>query len=326
MKGCAARIPQWSVQCTTPYHLPSAIGVEEMLRVRLVAKDNRYYAYVCPAAPGSFHPFPARTRWLRYRRTWKDTTRAQPCSGGAAAAGGRAAHRINIVGSHDLSLDVLRDMIKTRFPALDLVSAHVGSLSGIMAMQKGSADLVTTHILDEQEKVYNIPAIKKYLAGQARCPHPRIRRMQGLLIAKGNPKAITGVADLNRSDVRFVNRQLGSGTRILLDMMLKEKGIDPRSIQGYDREEATHTAAAILVKEGIADTSLAIHAVSRTFGLDFIPIMEEEYDLLVTEDFSADPKFELLMELIASPEFASRLEALGGYNTEESGKVKYAQG
>ena len=147
----------------------------------------------------------------------------------------------------------------------------MGSLTGIMAMQKGVTDLVTTHILDEQEKVYNIPAIKKYLPGRPVVLIHVVRRMQGLLIAKGNPKAITGVADLNRSDVRFVNRQSGSGTRILLDMMLKEKGIDPRSIPGYDREEATHTAAAILVKEGIADTSLAIHAVSRIVRSRFHP-------------------------------------------------------
>jgi putative molybdopterin biosynthesis protein len=236
------------------------------------------------------------------------------------------AKRINIVGSHDLSLDVLRDMIKTRFPALDLVSAHVGSLSGIMAMQKGVTDLVTTHILDEAEKVYNIPAIKKYLPGRAVSLVHIAKRTQGLLVGKGNPKAITGVADLGREDVRFVNRQSGSGTRILLDMMLKEKGIDPRSIRGYDREEATHTAAAILVKEGVADTGLAIYGVSRIFGLDFISLMEEEYDLLVAGEFRTDAKFAILMELLASAAFAARLGALGGYDTKESGKIKYAQG
>ena len=325
-KLCSAYTSEWTIQCTTPYHLPSSIGVEEVLRVRLVAKDNRYYAYPLPRGAGIFSSL-SRADGL--------VTIPENVEGYAAGATVRAAllrpedeltHRINIVGSHDLSLDVLRDMIKTRFPALDLVSAHVGSLSGIIAMQKGVTDLVTTHILDEAEKVYNIPAIKKHLAGRAISLVHVAKRMQGLLVLKGNPKAITGVADLGREDVRFVNRQSGSGTRILLDMMLKEKEVDPRSIRGYDREEATHTAAAILVKEGVADTSLAIHGVSRIFGLDFIPLMEEEYDLLVTGEFRTDAKFAILMELLASQAFAARLEALGGYDTKESGKIKYAQG
>jgi putative molybdopterin biosynthesis protein len=228
------------------------------------------------------------------------------------------------VGSHDLSLDVLRDMVKTRFPAMDLVSAHVGSMSGIVAMRKGIVDLVTTHILDEQELVYNIPAIKKYLADKAVVLVHITKRIQGLVVAKGNPHGITGVGDLTRQGVRFVNRQFGSGTRILLDMLLKERRIDPRSIRGYDREESTHTAAALLVKEGIADVSLAIHAVSRSFSLDFIPLIEEEYDLLATKEFSEDPRFALLLDLVASSEFASRLSKLGGYNTKESGKIKFS--
>ena len=323
---CSAYTSEWAIECTTPYHLPSSIGVEEVLRVRLVAKDNRYYAYPLPRGAGIFSSL-SRADGL--------VTIPGNVEGYAAGATVRAAllrpedelaKRINIVGSHDLSLDVLRDMIKTLFPALDLVSAHVGSLSGIMAMQKGVTDLVTTHILDEREKVYNIPAIKKYLPGRAVSLVHIAKRTQGLLVGKGNPKAITGVADLGREDVRFVNRQSGSGTRILLDMMLKEKGIDPRSIRGYDREEATHTAAAILVKEGVADTGLAIYGVSRIFGLDFISLMEEEYDLLVAGEFRTDAKFAILMELLASAAFAARLGALGGYDTKESGKIKYAQG
>jgi len=323
---CGARASEWTVECATPYSLPSTIGVEEVVRVRLFAKGGRYYAYPLPRGAGVFSSL-SRADGL--------ITIPENVEGYSAGATVRAVllrpedeltHRLNVVGSHDLSLDVLRDMIKTRSPGTDLVSAHVGSLSGIMAMQKGVADLVTTHILYEQEKVYNIPAIKRYLADKAILLVHVARRMQGLLVSKGNPKAISGLNDLGRKDVKFVNRQSGSGTRILLDMMLKEGGIDPRSIQGYDREEATHTAAAILVKEGIADTSLAIHGVSRIFQLDFIPLVEEEYDLVVDREFSLDPRFALLVELLASPEFASRLEGLGGYSTEQSGKIKYAQG
>jgi len=209
---------------------------------------------------------------------------------------------------------------------MDLVSAHVGSLSGILAVQKGIVDLATTHILDELELVYNIPAAKKYLGERGFLLVHIAKRTQGLLVAPGNPKAIKDIDDLARRGIRFVNRQMGSGTRILLDMMLKDRGIDCHSIQGYEREESTHAATAILVKEGIADTGLAIYPVSRIFSLDFIPLVEEEYDLLVTEEFTRDSRFDLLMGLLTSAEFASRLDELGGYNTKESGKVKYVNG
>ncbi|MGD0232101.1 MAG: molybdopterin biosynthesis protein [Syntrophorhabdales bacterium] len=301
--------PEATVPCVIPYKLPSRIGVEEVLRVRLVAKDETYYAYPLPRGAGVFSSLSRADGLVTIPAAVEGYHEGSSLRAALLRPEGELADRINIVGSHDLSLDVLRDMIKTRRPAIDLVSAHVGSLSGIIAMQKGIIDLVTTHILDEREKVYNIPAIRRYLAERkVRLVHIT-KRIQGLLVAKGNPKGIRGVADLARPDVRFVNRQLGSGTRILLDMMLKERGIEAREIRGYDREESTHTAVALLVKEGIADTGLAIHAVSRIFSLDFIPLMEEEYDLIVTEEFAGDARFALLMELLASPEFASRLSS-----------------
>jgi putative molybdopterin biosynthesis protein len=323
---CGSSTSERSVPCVTPYKLPSSIGVEEVLRVRLVARKGSYYAYPLPRGAGVFSSLSRADALVTIPENVEGYDEGAVLPAVLLRPEDELQHRLNIVGSHDLSLDVLRDMIKTRFPAMDLVSAHVGSMSGISAMQKGIVDLATTHILDEQELVYNIPAIKKYLAGRPVLLVHITKRTQGLLVAKGNPLGITGVDDLTRQEVRFVNRQFGSGTRILLDMMLKERRIDPRSIRGYDREEPTHTAAAILVKEGIADAGLAIHAVSRSFSLDFIPLAEEEYDLLVTREFSEDPRFSLLMELLASPEFASRLSALGGYTTKDSGKIKYVNG
>jgi putative molybdopterin biosynthesis protein len=302
------------------------LGVEEVLRVRLVAKARKYYAYPLPRGAGVFSSLSRADGLITIAENVEGYDEDAELSAVLMRPEHELQNRLNIVGSHDLSLDVLRDMIKARYPAMDLVSAHVGSLSGILAMQKGVVDLATTHILDEQEKVYNIPAIRKYLAGKAVLLVHIAKRIQGLLLAKGNPKAIKGVADLCRKDVRFVNRQFGSGTRILLDMMLEAEGIDRRSIQGYDREEATHAAAAILVREGIADTGLAIYAVSPIFGLDFIPLAEEDYDLLVTREFSEDPRFGRLMELLTSQEFASRLNQLGGYQTKDTGRVTYVNG
>jgi len=311
------------VPCITPYKIPSSIGVEEVLRVRLVSKDRKYYAYPLARGAGVFSSLSQADGLVRIPENVEGYVEGEVLTASLLRSEDDLQNRINIIGSHDLSLDVLRDMVKLRHPEMDLVSAHVGSLSGIIAMQKGIVDAVTTHILDEHEKVYNIPAATKYLAGRQFLLVHIAKRIQGLLTAKGNPKNINGIGDLARKDIRFVNRQIGSGTRILLDMMLKEKGVDRRSILGYDREESTHAATAILVKEGIADVGLAIYPVSRIFSLDFIPLMEEEYDLLVTKEFSEGHMFALLMDLLASPQFASRLDELGGYNTKDSGKIKY---
>lgn len=315
-----------TLPCITPFKIPSTIGVEEVLRVMLMARNGRYYAYPLPRGASVFSSLSKADALVSVPENVEGYDADTELRAVLLRHEEELQNRIHIVGSHDLSLDVLRDMIKTRHPEMDLISAHVGSLSGILAVEKGVVDLATTHILDEREKVYNIPVAKKYLAERGFFLVHVAKRTQGLLTAKGNPKAIREIADLARKDVRFVNRQIGSGTRILLDMMLKEQGIDRGSILGYDREESTHAATAILVKEGIADTGLAIYPVSRIFGLDFIPLMEEEYDLLVTREFGATPEFALVMELLTSPEFASRLDEMGGYNTKESGKVKYVNG
>ena len=323
---CRSHKTEVTVKCITPFKIPSSIGVEEVLRVMLMARDGRYFAYPLPRGAAVFSSLSKADGLVNVPEQVEGYEEGAEVPAVLLRPERELQGRLNIVGSHDLSLDVLRDLIKVRYPAMDLVSAHVGSLSGIFAVQKGIVDLATTHILDEQEKVYNIPAVKKYLGGRGFLLVHIAKRTQGLLVAPGNPKAIKDVGDLPRRDVRFVNRQMGSGTRILLDMMLKERGIDCQSIQGYEREESTHAATAILVKEGIADTGLAIYPVSRIFSLDFVPLVEEEYDLLVTEEFTRDPRFDLLMGLLTSTEFASRLDELGGYNTKESGKVKYVNG
>jgi putative molybdopterin biosynthesis protein len=315
-----------TVTCTTPYKIPSNIGVEEVLRVRLVAKNGTYYAYPLHRGAGVFSSLSQADGLINVPENVEGYDEGVRLQAKLLRTETELNNRINIVGSHDLSLDVLRDMMKTAHPSIDLVSAHVGSLSGVMAVQKGIIDVATTHILDEEQKIYNIPTVKKYLEGRPFRLIHIAKRIQGLLTAKGNPKSIHTIADLTRKDVRFVNRQFGSGTRILLDMMLKENGIDRYAIQGYDREESTHAATAVLVKDGVADVGLAIYPVSQIFGLDFIPLMEEDYDLLVTKDFTEDPKFTLLMDLILSAEFSSRLGELGGYNTVNTGTIKYVSG
>lgn len=311
------------VPCKTPYKIPSTLGVEEVIRVNLVKRGSDYFAYPLPRGASVFSSVSRADALLRIpgniegygenERIFCELTRNEE----------EIPRRIQIIGSHDLSLDIMRDIISTKHPGLDLISTHVGSLSGITAVRNGVADISTTHILDEYEKQYNIPAIKKYLQDRPITLINIARRVQGLVVWKGNPKGITGVADLVRDDVTFVNRQFGSGTRILLDAILKEQKVDRYSIHGYDREEATHAAVGILVREGVADVGVAIYAVAKIFSLDFIPLAEEEYDLLVTKAFISDKRFDILMEAINSKEFSERLTAFGGYSTTDTGKTKY---
>jgi putative molybdopterin biosynthesis protein len=311
------------VPCKTPYKIPSTLGVEEVIRVNLVKKDNEYFAYPLSRGASIFSSVSRADALLRISGSIEGYGENENIFCELIRNEEEIPRRIHIIGSHDLSLDIMRDIISARHPGLDLISTHVGSLSGIMAVRNGVTDITTTHILDENEKQYNIPAITKYLPDRQVALINIARRVQGLVVRKGNPKGIRGVTDLARDDVTFVNRQFGSGTRILLDAMLKGQAVDKRAIHGYDREEATHAAVGILVKEGIADVGIAIYAVAKIFSLDFIPLAEEEYDLLVTKAFTADNRFLTLMEAMNSKEFSDRLNAFGGYSTADTGKTKY---
>ncbi|HPP07479.1 MAG TPA: substrate-binding domain-containing protein, partial [Syntrophorhabdaceae bacterium] len=223
------------------------------------------------------------------------------------------------------ALDILRDVIRERYPEIDFMATPTGSLSGIMALKRGITGLCTSHILDEKEKIYNIPLIKKYLKDTPCILINLVKRIQGLIVQKGNPKGIKGIEDLIKEDIFFVNRQFGSGTRILFDTIIKEKHIKKSQIKGYDREEASHTAVAIMVKESIADVAMGILSVAKIFSLDFIPVGEEDFDFLVSKEFYDTDKFKVLMEAIESDEFKQRLLDIGGYNISDTGKIKFEQ-
>ncbi len=311
------------MNCVAAYKMPSRVGIEEMVRVNLIDNGGVYYAIPLPRGASLFSSMAKADAIVVIPDKVEGYDEGEKVHCRLLRAQGEMEERIHIVGSHDLSLDVMRDLMKAKYPEGDLISTHTGSLSGIMALKKGITPLATTHILDETEGIYNVPIIRKYLPELAvRLIHVA-RRTQGLLVAPGNPKRIMGIADLTRPDVRYVNRQFGSGTRIFFDSILMREGIEKNLIKGYDKEESSHTAVGILVKESVADVGIGIYSVAKAFSLDFIPLAEEEYDLLVTKEFTGHRRFEMLMEILTSGEFASRLNELGGYNTEGTGKVKY---
>ena len=230
------------------------------------------------------------------------------------------------IGSHDNILDVLANLLHRLRPACRLSSAHVGSMGGIMAIKRQEAHLAGTHLLDEQTDEYNIPFIKKFLRGVPLQLINLTYREQGFLVPKGNPLGIKGFKDLARKEVRFINRQRGAGTRLLTDMHLNRLGISPDDVSGYDREEYTHMNVASAVVSGNADTGLAIRAAAVALDLDFIPVAEERYDLILPKAFLNDPKVAALLQTIReNKEFRRTVESLGGYDLRDCGRIMYEQ-
>mgnify|MGYP000645736382 FL=1 len=222
------------------------------------------------------------------------------------------------IGSHDISLDLLAQYLAAY--GRRLVSANVGSQGGLVALRRGETHLAGCHLLDTQSGVYNLAAVQQYLPGQKVRILGWVNRVQGLLVAKRNPKNIEGLQDLIREDVMFVNRQRGAGTRILLDYQLGLLGISPMQIRGYDQEEYTHLAVAAAVASGRADCGLGIAAAAVALDLDFIPLFEEEYDLIIPAIYAEDDLLRPLFDLAADGSFRAAVGQLPGYDISRMGR------
>jgi len=225
------------------------------------------------------------------------------------------------VGSHDITLDILADELRRRCPGLDLTSANVGSLAGIMAIKQEQAHIAGSHLLDEETGEYNTPYLERLMPEKKVKLVTLVHREQGFIVPEGNPKSIAAITDLTRDDIVFINRQRDSGTRVLLDFELKKAGIEPSAVKGYEREFFTHTAVAAEVQSGAADVALGVKAAAEALDLDFVPLAEERYDLIVAAEFFDTDKCRQLLEVISADEFKKRVEALGGYSTRETGQI-----
>ena len=224
-----------------------------------------------------------------------------------------------VIGSHDPLLDEAANLLHMAEPSLHMNSSHVGSMGGIMAVRRGEAHMAGIHLLDEKDGSYNISYVKRYFPKGGVYLAECVYRTQGLMIAKGNPLGIKGIQDL--PGVRYVNRQKGAGTRILIDYLLKQQGIDPGSIYGYEREEFTHTSVAAQIASGSADAGMGIYSAAKMYDLDFLPVCLEEYDLLIPEEAYGTEGVQKVLAVLKSEEFAQRLQELGGYELREPGRV-----
>ena len=227
---------------------------------------------------------------------------------------------IVIIGSHDLILDITADMMPGKYNNMFVSSTHVGSMGGLMSLKRGEAHMAPIHLLDEETGQYNVPYVKR-LFKEPMAIIKGVKRIQGIMVKKGNPLGIKGIEDLENPDVRYVNRQRGAGTRVLLDYKLKQLGMDSEKINGYDREMATHMAVAAAVASESADAGMGVLSAARAMGLDFIEVAYEEYDFAAPVRFLELPHIKAFTDIIKSPEFKKELDRLGGYTSDASGRI-----
>ena len=230
---------------------------------------------------------------------------------------------IRIVGSHDLALNILLDLVRQRVEGLQTDVTHAGSLGGLIAIQEERAHLAGIHLLDEETGEYNYPFIKRVLPGLEVAIVQLAYRIQGLMFARGNPKRIKGIADLKRPDITFVNRQKGAGTRVLLDIQLRKLGINPKEIKGYQREEDTHLAVGLSIAHDEADVALGIESAARSCNIDFLPLFRERYDLVIPIASYRSELLAPLLRTVTSDEFKAIANKAGGYDTSQTGTTSF---
>ena len=305
----------------TTRKIASKLGVEEFVRVRLGRVKDTVVASSLPRGAGSVTTLTEADGIIRIPNHVEGIKLGDLVEADLLKDLAEIENTVVVVGSHDNTLDVLANQMRVRDFRFSLSSSNVGSLGGLIALRNGYCHAAGSHLLDTDTGTYNVSYIKRYL------PDLRVKlvnlvfRQQGLIVPRGNPKGISGIEDLAKNNITFVNRQAGSGTRILLDYRLAQLNIKPESIRGYDQDEFTHMSVAVSVLSGAADTGLGIYAAAKALKLDFVPIVTEEYDFVISEEFFEDEKIQLMLDVIRSDSFKELVNRLGGYDTSKTGTV-----
>ncbi len=231
-----------------------------------------------------------------------------------------AARQI-IISGQDISLDILANYIEKSATGYRPLRAYTGSLNSLISMYQGNADVVSTHLYDGETGTYNLPYIRKILVNHPYIVIHFLARQEGFYVPKGNPNRIQGWSDLARPDIQMVNREKGSGVRVLIDENLRLAGISPSTIKGYDMEESNHIGVATKVLSGQADVGIGIEKTARLVGVDFIPIIQESYDLVIRKTSENSALIAILQNVLQSDALRNELEAIGGYDLSRIGQV-----
>jgi molybdenum cofactor synthesis domain-containing protein len=311
------------VRATPARRLPSKLGQEEFLRVHLGRVGEKVVATPLKRGAGTITSLTRADGILRIPANSEGLDEGQEANAELLRPVEHLGRTLVVVGSHDVTLDLLGDHMKRQAPWIHMSSSHVGSLAGLMAISRGNCHLGGTHLLDPDTGDYNVSYLKRHLAGTPCRLVTLAYRQQGLMVRPGNPKGINDLAALARPEVTMVNRQAGSGTRVLLDYHLQKLGLDPDAIKGYDNDEYTHMAVAVQVLAGGADVGLGVMAAARALKLDFVPLMTERYDLCIPIAFWEDPRVRVLLDTLRSPDFKHAVEAMGGYDVSPMGEIAW---
>ncbi|MDH3541400.1 MAG: molybdopterin-binding protein, partial [Desulfobulbaceae bacterium] len=318
--------PAKTLKATLARPLSSKLGVEEFIRVKLGQVGDTMMATPAGRGAGAVMSLVQADGFLRVPAHSEGIGPGEKVKIELLRDEHEIQNTLVFIGSHDNILDVLANLLHRQRPICRLSSAHVGSMGGIMAIKRSEAHLAGTHLLDEETGEYNIPYIKKFLPDIPLQLINLTYREQGLLVPRGNPLDIKGFQDLARREVRFINRQRGAGTRLLTDMHLGRLGINPEQVNGYEREEYTHMNVASAIASNNVDTGLAIRAAAVALDLDFIPVAQERYDIILPKAFLHDPKVIALLQTIReNEEFRRTVAGLGGYDLRDCGMVIYEQ-
>jgi putative molybdopterin biosynthesis protein len=319
--GRPAEEPQ-KITAFLPRKVPSRLGLEEFVRVSLGRVGERVIVNPLNRGAGVITTMVKADGVLRIPSLDEGLNAGQEVEVELLRPVEEIDHTILFTGSNDLTIGVLDDQLRAQQPGLKISASNIGSLGGLVALKRGEAHIIGTHLLDPATGVYNLPDLKKQQLLAKVVVMNLVIREQGLIVAKGNPKKVKGIKDLARKDVTFINRQPGAGTRVLLDYKLARLKLKPEQIRGYEREEVTHMAVAVAVASGLADTGLGIKSAAKALGLDFVPVEREDYDLVFLKDFFASDMGQKLVSVIRSEAFKHAVLALDGYDTAKTGAIK----
>lgn len=311
-----------SIQATVSRQINSSLKYEETIRVTLGNVNNKIIATPLNRGAGVVTSLVKSDGTI----TIDQNSEGLEAGGKINVKTGLTKEDINnillVIGSHDPVIDELANLLHGKNSKYRISSSHVGSMGAIMAAKRQEMHMGGTHLLNEDTGVYNKSYIEKYLNSKEVSLVECVYRKQGIIVAKGNPKKIKGFNDITREDIVFVNRQKGSGTRILNDYICKQNCIDPEEIYGYGHEEFTHSSLATQIYSGSADAGTGIYSAAKMYDLDFIDICEEQYDLLIPNYALELPQVKLVLEILQSKEFANKVKSLGGYRLENPGKIR----
>lgn len=313
--------PPITIQATLAKDLPSRAGIEEFRRMIVGRIGREFVAVPLKQGAGAITTLTRANGIFRIDAASEGEKQGQAKEIELLIPLSQVERTILCTGSHDLCLDLLNDFLRKQQPAYPLASTHVGSLGGIMALKQGMCHLAGAHLLDPRDGSYNTSYIRKHLADKDIRIVTLVHRQQGFIVPRGNPRGIATIHDLFAENIRFINRQAGSGTRVLLDYELERHGLDGDAINGYAQDEYTHMAVAVAVLSGKVDVGLGIQSAARALGLDFVPLVEERYDLLIPQAVFNTPMIQQVLKVINQEDFQQAVELLGGYSTRETGRL-----